>query len=110
MTKATYRDLKVCAVIGDKRSDPFYLKQKESAGVVPRMVLRLDEGKPSTKGEPQTNTSSADHQCFGNQRTSWLEEKLVGFRRKVGDVTCIVVEVQDSGIPDESALEGVEAF
>jgi hypothetical protein len=108
--KATYRDLKVCAVIDDKVSPPFYVKQNASAPKVDRLVLRLDQGKPNQKGEDQINTNNLEYRVFGNQRKAWINDKLAGFRRTVGEVTCIVVEVIPHDIPTEDALKGLEVF
>lgn len=107
---ATYRDLKVRAVVGDAHSNAFYVKQNSSAERVTRLVLRLDEAKPNQKGESQINTSNGEYKVFGNQKKEWLDTTLTGYRRKVGDTTVIVVEVQPSDIPTEAELEGIKAF
>ena len=113
MSKSTqqFRDLFVVAINGDEESPIIRLRQSVAGETVPeRLVLRLDEGKPRQDGSPQININNNDHKVFGGHRTDWVEEKLAGFRKKAGDVTCVVVRVLPSNVPTVKDLEDAEAF
>lgn len=108
MSKATYRDLKVVAVSGDEESSPFTVRQNTAGEAVPeRLVLRLDQGKERQDGSPQINVNNGDYKVFGNHRQAWIEEKLTGYRKKVGDTVCISVRILPSGVPTAKELEAV---
>lgn len=106
-----YRNIYVVATNGDKESSVIKLRQDVTGATVPeRLVLRLDEGKPRQDGSPQININNNDYAVFGGHRENWVEDTLMGFRKKVGDVVCIQVRVLPSNVPTEKELEGIEAF
>lgn len=105
----TYRKLKVRAVVGDKKSDQFYVQQQGTAPEVERFVARIDVMEDE-KYEGKVNVSNADHQVFGLQNAEWLEEKLLGFRMHHNDLVLVRLEVVPSELPAWKDLEGKEAF
>ena len=113
MQKSTqqFRDLYVVATNGDTESSVIKLRQAVSGEAVPeRLVLRLDDGKPRQDGSPQINLNNNDYKVFGGHRTDWIEDKLAGFRAKVGEVVCIQVRVLPSNVPTAKDMEAVERF
>ena len=106
-----YRDIYVVAVNGDKESSIIKLRQTVGSESAPeRLVLRVDEGKPRQDGTEQKNIRNGDYGIFGGHRVDWVEDKLTGFRKKVGDVVCIQARVLPSEVPTEKDMEGLEAF
>lgn len=102
----------VRAVNGTERSNPIkaYFVGDDVKALPSQFILRLDDGVSKQTGEPTLKITNGDLEVYASHNPEWLLNAVTGYRRKLGDVTCIIVERVKDDVPTLAAANKAEVF
>lgn len=102
----------VRAVNGSERSTGIkaYFTGDDVKKLPAQFLLRIDDGVNKQTGKPTLKITNSDLDVYASHNPEWLSNAVTGYRRKVGDVTCIIVERVQDDLPNLLTAELAEVF
>lgn len=92
------------------KSQPFKMYQTKPGALKGQFVLKVSDAPANENGFEQIKVGNFALHLVGTHGKEYMEEKLAGFRRKVGDDVFIMAEKFSEDMADKKAMEAADEF
>ena len=92
------------------KSEPFKVYMTKATALRGQFVMKVSDGGINDKGDPQTRLGNFSLNLIVTHGTAYIDERITGFRRKVGDDVFIMCEKFSEDMADKKAMAEAEEF
>ena len=92
------------------KSEPFKMYQTNGTALKGQFVLKVSDAGVNDNGVPQIKVGNFSLGLIGTNGADYLNDKLTGFRRKVGEDVFILAEKFSEHVATKAEMNSAEEF